>query len=177
MQQRNLHKQKDVLKTWWKEAKTIFLPSEKSWMTNSRHFSRLSLLPEGKQTFSLWLLLSFSFAQRAHMSGDIYWMLIETQWTVKDSSGGSESCTGSVYLIRPWLNPRPQKRCSLWMFWCWKCERMNLFKVVNQQKCQNLQLKDEIKWFCAKYSNTAAAAAQKYPEGRLVKYNIFVQNV
>lgn len=87
MQQRNLHKQRDVLKTWWKEAKTIFLPPEKSWMTNSWYFFRLSLLPKGKQTFSLWLLLGFSFAQRAHMSGDIYWMLIETQWTVKDSSG------------------------------------------------------------------------------------------
>lgn len=176
MQQRNLHKQKDVLKTWWKEAKTIFSPSEKSWMTNSRHFSRLSLLPEGKQTFSLWLLLSFSFAQRAHE----WRYLLNADWNSVDGErlfGGSESCTGSVYLIRPWLNPRPQKRCSLWMFWCWKCEWMNLFKVVNQQKCQNLQLKDEIKWFCAKYSNTAAAAAQKYPEGRLVKYNIFVQNV
>lgn len=107
--------------------------------------------------------------------------LLNADWNSVDGERlfrGSESCTGSVYLIRPWLNPRPQKRCSLWMFWCWKCERMNLFKVVNQQKCQNLQLKDEIKWFCAKYSNTAAAAAaQKYPEGRLVKYNIFVQNV
>lgn len=177
MQQRNLHKQKDVLKTWWKEAKTIFSPSEKSWMTNSQHFSRLSLLPRRQTDILIVTPTQFFICSK---STHEWRYLLNADWNSVDGERlfrGSESCTGSVYLIRPWLNPRLQKRCSLWMFWSWKCEWMNLFKVVNQQKCQNLQLKDEIKWFCAKYSNTAAAAAQKYPEGRLVKYNIFVQNV
>ena len=117
MQQRNLHKQRDVLKTWWKEAKTIFLPSEShEWQT-----ADISQIEPFTQRQTDVLIVTATWCFICSKSTHEWRYLLNADWNSVDGERlfrGPESCTGSVYLIRPWLNPRPQKLCSLWMFRC-----------------------------------------------------------